>query len=269
MRLAAVVTAVMLAACASAPEPASPLDDPAWGDGKADGPATDWTAVGRGVAYQRVNAGHAIVLAYGGYTARLSDAAAWATELVTARLGATDVGQIYAIQGPADAGYDGREIANTRLRAHLLTIDDGTSPIYVVAHSSGSYVAHELLGQLAAAGDTGVLARIAYADLDGGGSGLTPALVDGLRRVTFVSAHDPTLTAGYSRNHATAVALAAAYAPHATSFVVEVPATGCDDAAAWCLHDVLVTHRPHDPAHYDLAEDYTDFVDRPVTTEYF
>jgi hypothetical protein len=264
---------LILAGCADTSMPQatdSPATDPpvGAGGGKEDSPGPDWTSIGLGVAYQRVNTGNAIVIAYGGYTARLSDSAAWATELVDAKLGALDVGQIYAVQGPRDPGYDAREIANTKLRAHLAMIDDGTSPIYVVAHSSGSYVAHELLSQLDAIANTAVLGRIGYADLDGGGSGLTTDIVDSLRAITFVYAHDPTLASGYSENNATARALAADYASHATAFEVVVPATGCESGAGWCLHDVLITHRPHDHTTFDLADDYTDFTDRPVTIEY-
>ena len=58
-------------------------------------------------------------------------------------------------------------------------------------------------------------------------------------------------------------------ASHATTFAVTVPSTGCVNGAGWCLHDVLVTHRPHDHNTFDLARDYTDFVDRPPTIEYF
>jgi hypothetical protein len=264
---------LILAGCADTSMPQAtdpPATDPpvGAGGGKEDSPGPDWTSIGLGVAYQRVNTGNAIVIAYGGYTARLSDSAAWATELVDAKLGALDVGQIYAVQGPRDPGYDAREIANTKLRAHLAMIDDGTSPIYVVAHSSGSYVAHELLSQLDAIANTAVLGRIGYADLDGGGSGLTTDIVDSLRAITFVYAHDPTLTSGYSENNATARALADDYAPHATAFEVVVPGTGCESGAGWCLHDVLITHRPHDHTTFDLADDYTDFTDRPVTIEY-
>ena len=236
--------------------------------GKADGAGIPWTAVGRGVAYQRVSPGNAILIAYGGYSAHLSDAAGWASELIDAKLGALGVGQVYAVQGPQDPGYDAREIANTKLRAHLATIDDGTSPIYVVAHSSGSYVAHELLGQLHAVGNAAVLARVGYANLDGGGAGLTGYIVEGLRAMTFVYADDPKLASGLSENHGTAIALGVAYAPAATTFEVVVPETGCNNGAGWCLHDVLVTHRPHDHATYDLADDYTDFVNRPPTVEY-
>ena len=265
--LRSLLAVALLAACGADPA----VDDfagPAGGDGKADGPGDGWTGVGFGVEYQRVNTGNAIVIAYGGYTARLGHAAAWASELVDVKLGAADVGQIYAVQGPADAAYDGREIGNSALRAHLATIDDGTSPIYVIAHSSGSYVAHELLGQLQRAGKTDVLSRITYACLEGGGAGLDQDIVDSLHAITFVYAHDPSLAHGYSQNAGAEQGLAAQYAPHATAYDVVVPATGCDDGAGWCMHDVVVTHRPHHSWSYDLADDYTDFVDRPLTTEY-
>lgn len=260
------VALLALAACAS-----TAADDPLYldEDGKADSAGAEWTAVGFGVAYNRVNAGNAILIAYGGYTARLSYSARWAEALVDARLGAAGVGQIYAVQGPRDAEYAAREIGNSKLRAHLATIDDGTSAIYVVGHSSGSFVAHELFDQLYAAGDAAVLSRVDYADLDGGGAGLTTDIVDAIHGVTFAYAHDPTLVHGYSENNATARALAADYAPHAQLYEVMVPSTGCNSGAGWCLHDVLVTHRPHDASTYDLADDYTDFDHRPVTTEYF
>jgi len=234
-------------------------------DGKADG-ASMWTLVGTGVAYEQVNTGHAVIIAYGGYTARLTDSASWASELVDAKLGAEDVGHIFAVRGPRDPAYSAREIGNSKLRHFLATLDD-SGPIYVVAHSSGSYVAHELFEQLEAAGDTATLSRIEYHDLDGGGTGLTSSIVAELGRVQFVYAHDPA--AGYSHNASTAQALASDYAPKATPFEVTVSNTGCHSGATWCLHDVLVTHRPHDPSTFDLALDYTDFAQRPVTDEYF
>ena len=227
-----------------------------------------WTSVGFGVEYQQVNAGGAYLIAYGGYSAKISYSSAWASELVDAILGANDVGRIYAVQGPEDPGYDAKEIGNSKLRAHLKTIDDGVSPIYVVAHSSGTYVAHELLDQLYNAGQTDVLARISYANLDGGGTGLDDDIIASLGAVTFAYAHDPTLASGYSENHSSAIDLGDDYAPKATTYEVTVPNTGCDSGYGWCMHDVLVTHRPHDPTFYDLADDYTDFKNRPVTTEY-
>ncbi len=226
-----------------------------------------WLDVGLGVAYEQVNTGNAVVIAYGGYTARLAYSAAWATELVDAKLGGAGVGHIYAVKGPDDASYAAKEIANTKLRAHLQTLP-GTGPIYVLAHSSGTFVAHELFAQLHATGNTAVLSRIAYANLDGGGSGLTDAIVAELGQIEFVYARDPTLASGLSRNTGSVRSLAADYAPGGVAFEVTVPGTGCNSGALWCLHDVVITHRPHNPATYDLARDYTDFAGRPVTTEY-
>jgi hypothetical protein len=263
----------LLAACSSSvgPDGADDVDQPeGFVDGKADAPLDpSWMTVGTGVAYQQVNTGHAVLIAYGGYSAWLSYSSAWATELVDARLGAADVGHVYAVKGPADPGYDAREIANTKLRAHLRSLAEASGPIYIVAHSSGSYVAHELLEQMHAAGETALLARIAYADLDGGGSGLTEQIVGELGAIAFVYARDPTLGSGRSQNSSTAVALGNTYAGQGAKTVeVTVPSTGCGSGAGWCLHDVVITHRPHNPWSYDLARDYTDFANRPVTTEY-
>lgn len=265
--------AAVLGACASE-DAGDMMVDPDAGDpgvfddGKGDSPpGADWAMVGNGVAYRQVNTGSAVLIAYGGYTAKLEYSAAWAEELVDAKLGGAEVGHIYAVKGPKDASYSAREIGNTKLRAHLEALADAGGPVYIVAHSSGSYVAHELFQQAHAAADTALLARISYANLDGGGTGLSNQIVDELGAVTFVYARDPDK--GRSQNGGTAIALAAAYVMQgATKLEVLVTDTGCASGAGWCLHDVVITHRPHDPNSYDLARDYTDFVNRPVTTEY-
>jgi hypothetical protein len=262
-------TCALVASCAAEEDLDEPDDldelEELNGGGKADG--AEWISIGNGVIYQRVNAGDGVLIAYGGYSARLTYSAAWATELVDAKLGAADVGHIYAVKGPAQASYAGREIGNSKLRAHLATFDAG-APIYVVGHSSGAFVAHELLSQLHAAGNTDVLSRISYANLDGGGSGFSQSIASELGGLAFVYAKDPTLARGLSQNSGTAIALGMAYRAHGVTFEVTVPDSGCVSGAGWCLHDVVITHRPHNPFHYDLARDYTDFVDRPVTTEY-
>jgi hypothetical protein len=232
-------------------------------NGKADGEV--WSAIGLGVAYQRVSAGDGVLIAYGGYSAKLTYSAGWATELVDAKLGGAGVGHIYAVKGPLHADYAGAEIGNSKLRAHLATLGS-SAPIYVVGHSSGSFVAHELVNQLHARGDTATLGRIAYADLDGGG-GLSQTVAHELGHLAFVYAKDPTLAHGYSQNAGTAMALGMTYS-NAKTFEVTVPGTGCNSGAGWCMHDVVITHRPHNSTAYDLADDYTDFEHRPVTTEY-
>jgi len=263
VRIAALL---LLVACAGTPDGDGddPIDQPEDGeqivldDGKADGSL--WTSIGLGVVYQRQNTGDAVVIAYGGYTARIVDSANWASELVDARLGGEGVGHVYAVKGPADAAYAAREIANTKLRASLPA---GASKIYIVAHSSGAFVAHELLQQLKTRGDADTLARIAYANLDGGGSGLSTAIVESLGGIAFVSARDPAV--GESRNASTMRANASTYGM--PWYEVVVPSTNC--ISTWCLHDVVITEKPHNPNSFDLARDYGDFVNRNVTTKYF
>jgi hypothetical protein len=252
----------------SIPEPPLPVSGSFGDDGVVSMPTPGWTSIGYGVEYERVNTGNAIVIVYGGYSAHLSYSAGWATELVDGELGANGVGQIYAVQGPQDPSYSAKEIGNSKLRHHMATIDDGVSPIFVIAHSSGSYVAQELLGQMYNAASTSELGRITYACLEGGGTGLTTSIVASLKQLSFVYALDPTLSSGYSENYSAEQSLGSEFAPKATTFEVKVPSTGCDDGAGWCLHDVVVTHRPHNPSTYDLADDYTDFVNRLLTTEY-
>lgn len=242
-------------------------------DAEADALATPDAAlappvsVGLGVSYQRVGVGNAVLVVYGGYTAELSWTEAWARELVRASLGARGVGHVYAAQGPKDASYTSKEIGNSGLRAHLAALTPA-SFILVVAHSSGSYVAHELMQQLDAANADATLGKVVYANLDGGEPGFDAGLAAKLRRALFVFARDPSLASGLSANASTATALGAKYAAFGGAFEVLVPGTGCNSGAKWCLHDVVVTHRPHDPATFNLSLDYTDFQNRPVTTEY-
>jgi hypothetical protein len=267
MRLVSILSALLLVACASTEEETDGFEDLEGPDAGKGDDATSWTSVGFGVAYQQVNSGPGVVIAYGGYSAKLSYSAAWALELVDAKLGGADVGHVYAVKGPQDAGYGAREIGNSKLRAHLRALP-GDAPIYMVAHSSGSFVAHELLGQLYNGDDDAILSRIAYANLDGGGSGLDRNIASALGTLSFVYAQDPTLGSGLSQNSSSAIALGAAYAMHGSAQKVVVANTGCASGAGWCLHDVVITHRPHNRFSYDLARDYTDFVNRPVTTEY-
>lgn len=252
---------VAMAGCAGVADD-EPIDDGAQAQ-TADG----WSSVGNGVAYKRVGDGDAVFIAYGGYSAKDPWVRGWASELVRARLAALGVGHAYAVRGPADPGYGGREIGNRALADHLARGAGPDAPfVLVAAHSSGAFVAHELFNALRSGVDgSGALrSKIAYANLDGGGSGLDRELVRSLRRVAFVYAVDPTLSAGRSANAGAAESLASAYGSEPVKLVVRN--SGCRSGAKWCLHDLLVTTRPHDPDRYDLARDYTQFEGRPIQT---
>ena len=232
--------------------------------------ANGWTSVGYGVAYQKVGDGDAVLIAYGGYSAQLPWSEAWGKELVSAKLGAMGVGHVYGVQGPRDASYAGDEICNSKLRLHLLNNGIAASApfILVVAHSSGAFVAHELLRQLHAGGNDDTLGKTVYANLDAGGSGFNGTIASKLRRAVFVSARDTSMSNGTSENASAAQSLGTEYSAYGSWFEVKVTHSGCNAGAHWCMHDLLVTHHPHNPNMYDLRDDYTDFVGRTPTTEY-
>jgi hypothetical protein len=226
-------------------------------------------SLGTGVTYQSIGTGKAVLIVYGGYTATLEATQKWAAELVTADLLARGVGHVYVAQGPQEPDYASKEIANTKLRAHLTSnaIGTGAPFIFIVAHSSGSFVAHEALNQMSNK-EPDLLDKIVYANLDGGDDGFDVTLASKLRRVSFVYGHDTTLADGLSANASAEMSYGDAYAAYGSAFEVAVQASGCNSGAQWCLHDLVITHKPHKADNYDLANDYTDFVNRPVTTEY-
>jgi hypothetical protein len=211
--------------------------------------------------------GSAVFVGYAGYGISLDEAEAWVTALYDASLRAHGVRWVFAVQGPADVSYAGLEIGNSKIAAALGAHVDGSTPfILVAAHSSGSFVAHELFSQLAGGLDpSGVTAgKVVYFDLDGGVSGLDATSAGRLRKAYFTSAFDAS-TATYSPNHASMLSGAASFG---TYFDTDANAAGCQAGAIWCLHMTLVNERPHDPAGASGPLDYTDFAGRPVHHAY-
>jgi len=223
-----------------------------------------WSVLGNGVAYKSTGAGDAVFIGYAGYSVTLDRSAAWVDALLEARLRALHVGHVYAVRGPSDPGYDNKDIGNTKLAAHLVGGPGPDAPfVLVAAHSSGSYVANELFGQVfdGTRDPEHVLAtKVVYADLDGGG--LDGHFFSSLRHVAFVWAEDTKLSQGRSANGGLMESLGEEHQHAGIRLVVDH--SGCSSGAKWCLHDLLITTRPHDPARFDLVRDYTDFVGRPV-----
>lgn len=230
----------------------------------------DWVVVGPGVSCRDTGrtAVYGTFLAYGGWGVKEAWAQAWVDEVYRTALATRGIRYLCAVRGPAAVDYAGREIGNRALARQLLTRKRGL--VIVAAHSSGSFVAHELFTELEEMGAVGqrLLGRIVYYDLDGGESGLTPAIVEHLRRAYFVYAEDST-TGTRSANAATMIALGTRYAVEGGVLAVNASRSGCKAGAKWCLHDALVTERPHNPEHYDLERDYQGFLpDRPAAVAY-
>jgi hypothetical protein len=226
--------------------------------------------IGYGIAYKDSQdpSAHSIFVGYAGYPFPLDAAQSWVTELYHARLAELGVRHVYAVQGPATVGYVDLEIGNSQIAEALGTQLGDTGFVLVAGHSSGTYVAHELLGQLRDGLDgTGVTEdRVVYFNLDGGVAGLEDALVARLHRAYFVSVLDSnTGTVAPNRD---AMQYAAGQWPDKGGYLdLEGNASGCNAGAQWCLHMVVINQLPHDPTDSSVV-DYYDFVDRPVVTEY-
>jgi hypothetical protein len=232
-------------------------------------PWSTGASVGYGVASKDTEnpLGDSMLLAYAGYNVDLAQAEAWATALYKATAMARGVRYIWAIQGPSDPLYSQLEIGNSKIAEALVPlVGSGTHFILVAAHSSGSYVAHELLEQLATGADPSNVTdgKLVYFDLDGGG-GLTQAAIDRLRNLYFVSSHDGTTL---SPNYSGMSSLGSTYASKGGFYDNDADAAGCDPGATWCVHMTLINTKPHDPTAANTALDYTDFASRPVCTSY-
>lgn len=231
------------------------------GDGGDAGASTPWATFAAGIAARQTGAGGGtrdVAVVYGGYGATSAHVRALADELFARALSSRGIAWLVAVKGPDDPAYLRRaDIANSALAAELTRA--GYGAVTLLAHSSGAYVAEELLGQLAPT--AGALARVRYYVLDGAARDLAPHRAS-LGYLRFVYARDGALL---SRN-ATAMTSAAAAAGSAP-FEVRAAGSGC--VAADCLHDAVIIGRPWSPTTFDVARDYTQFAaDRPVVTSY-
>lgn len=222
-----------------------------------------WTAVGFGIGGSMAGTGTDLLVTCGGYSATDQDSRAWAMALAhSPSFASLAIGPVYAARGPRDASYAGHEIGNSKLAAALTHQAAGARFVIVAAHSSGAFVADELLTQVTSE----VRSKIVYFALDGGTHALNQSLVSQMKGVYFVNAKDSAK--GESHNASSMRGLHSAF--HGSHlFTVDANASGCNGGATWCLHDTLITTRPHNPNMFDLAEDYQQFGGaRKVVTSY-
>jgi hypothetical protein len=237
------------------PPPAEPdIDAIPWETG---------ASIGNGVAHKDTQnpLGDSAALLYAGFGVDLGGARSWATALYRAELRARGVRQLWAVQGPNLVEYQNQEIGNSKVGELLVSkVSATTKFVLVLGHSSGSFVAHELLGQLAGGLDPGnvTAGKVVYFDLDGGQSGLSAPIVARLRKAYFVSPRDKANgTPGF--NNATMQSLGTTYAGAGGFFEVDASASGCNAGANACVHVSLVNAHPHDPSTALLGVDYGMF----------
>jgi hypothetical protein len=222
--------------------------------------------IGYGVAFKDTKnpAGENLFIGYAGYQVDLASAEAWVEALYEASLAARGVRYVWAVRGPNDCTYSNHEIGNSKIVTTMLPLVGASTRFVLVAgHSSGSFVAHELLGRLAGGMDPqGVTAgRVVYFNLDGGANGLTARSVGRLRRAYFVAAHDGQ-TGTDSPRLATMRSLGALFASAGGYWLSDAGDSGCHAGARWCVHDALITSTPHTPTNANAHLDYSDFTGR-------
>jgi hypothetical protein len=191
----------------------------------------------------------------------------WLTQLEAA-VNETPGGLRCIVRGPQDARF--REQADLDLDALAAELQQrlppGEAPLQVVAHSSGSFVAHALLRRLPAA----LRARVHYLNLEGGlGEGATalePEVAAQLGSLGAVLVRD-----GERGESANAGAMRAFAERHgATLIELDAAGSGCAAGARWCLHMLPITRRPHRAEGFDLARDYGQLgPQHPVQTDYW
>jgi hypothetical protein len=187
-----------------------------------------WTALADGIDERIETSGDEAAIFLGGHEIGSPAVRAWAEAVTKTRLPA--VRRLYAVRGPDHPQYKGARLPTERLAASL-----GDPQRILVAHSSGSFVAHELLAKMSAPQRR----KVTYFDLDGAGGGLTPAICGDLARVFFVYAKDGKRS---SRN---ADAMIAAARRHKIDpLVIDTSDARCPPGSRWCLHLSLLSTRP-------------------------
>ncbi len=222
-------------------------------------------AIGNGVAVMDTGnvLGENIFIGYAGWNVNQAQAQGWVGALYDARLRDLGVRTIYAVQGPADSLYNGQEIGNSKIAAVLKQkVNAATGFVIIAGHSSGSFVADELLQQLESGADpaNAVGSRTVYFDLDGDQKTVSANGINRLRKAYYVNARNP-VTGSNSYNHSVMITLGAAFAAKGGTFEYNASSSAC--TGTFCTHISLINTVPHNPGN-GSGIDYADFAGRPV-----
>ena len=211
------------------------------------------------------------LIGFAGWKVSADDSRHWAHTLAGAGFAHDPPARVCAARGPMDASYQLKDI-DTGALASALIAQPPSGKIVVVAHSSGSFVAHHFFRQLRDAGGAHLLARMHYVNLDGAvGEGereIDAEMIAAQASVRAVYALNP-LTNSESAN-ASSMRRLHALAPEKVRLIaLPVPEAGCNPGAKWCLHNALINRKPYNPASFDLKRDYGEInAAHPVEASY-
>lgn len=243
---------------------------------------SNWIKIASGVqyAYTDNQNGNNLFVVIGGWKARQEWVNHWCEELYNQEIKLFGVKHLFSVEGPEDVCFNRKEIDLNKLAEYIKNIIYATyfvDKVIIVAHSSGSLVANELLnilyGKTGIAKDSFYLNKVHYFNLDGGiggdncGESLESETINSIAKIYAVAAYD-SVSKMYSSNYKTMKQLSEKFGDKSELIIVDATNSGCTDK--WCLHDALIIDKPHNPDKYDLERDYTLFdKQRRVQTEYF
>lgn len=224
-----------------------------------------WQPIGAGVTMMDTGnpLGANVFIGYAGYDIGLGEAQGWVGALFDARLRSLGVRYVFAVQGPADPGYNALEIGNSGIVATITSLlRPELGFILVAGHSSGSFVADEFLQQLETGADpfNAIGGRVVFFNLDGDQKYVGPNAINRLRRAYYVNGFNP-VTGAVSWNHGAMRSLGGAFAGKGGTLEYDASSSGC--TAGGCVHISLVSTVPHNPIG-GSGIDYADFGGRAV-----
>lgn len=242
----------------------------------------NWQKITEGVSYTNTEptVNQNITLCLGGWTVKKEWVETWAENLYQAKLKEQAFGHLYAIKGPDQVFYDSLEIDMIAVVNHFIAVFkrayelNHAVEIIVIAHSSGSFVAHNFFLHLfkTLPADSKIRKRIRYFNLDGdSGTGhseieLTENIATNLAKIYAVAAFDKSANI-FSPNQNAMLAIDSAFADKSKYIEVLFENTGC--TGKWCVHELLINMQPYNPESFDLEKDYNEInSSHPVCTEY-
>lgn len=232
-----------------------------------------------GIDYAKIdnNYYNNIFIGYGGWSAKQNVVNNWCKQLFNVKLRDLSVKHVFSVKGPDTPCYLEKEIADSLLALKLIDLcaTEKIDKIIIAAHSSGSFVAHNMLQYLFGKNNLDknnlVKDKIVYFNLDGGigsnecGAPLDTNIAEHLNKIYAVYAYDSN-TQKYSSNYETMISLSKMF-KNSQQIIVEAKNSGC--VGKWCLHDVLINRKPYNPEKFDLDNDYGNITaNREVQTDY-
>ena len=226
--------------------------------------------------------GKNLVITMGGMGAKLEWVQKWTEELYSAKLKVFNIGLVIVVKGPKEEYYDSREIAIKEMTKKFVEAyrEYGLGGTYLIVHSSGVFPAHQMFDHLWLGGNDpnnkkmkmrklevldpeGITkGKINYIMLDGelgipNGYTLEEKMVTNLKNLfSFYAVDADTKTPSGMAHEAKKVK---ERFPRTILYEYQAKGSGCNPGAKWCVHETLITTRPHNPAKYDLEKDYTLF----------